>query len=186
MPKSLRKLTNLEAAILAEIEHQGKQTAFKVRQAFAASFSLEWKGSAGAVYPAVHRLELAGLIVASEPVDARKTRRLSLSKLGRRSLEVWVLDSTAASSIGVDPFRLRAGIWSQMPKDAQHQLLVKLERQIESEIHELTMCLQTLDPIGAIGVSLACQVQAARLEQTKAWKHRGFHFSNTKTDGGDA
>ena len=58
-------LTELEGAILSEIQHRGQKTAFQVRRAFAVSFSLEWKGSAGAVYPAVKRLEQRGFIQAS-------------------------------------------------------------------------------------------------------------------------
>ena len=46
-------LTELEGAILSEIHHRGASTAFKERKAFQESMSLEWRGSAGAVYPAI-------------------------------------------------------------------------------------------------------------------------------------
>ena len=49
-------VTELEGAILSEIQHRGNHTAFQVRRAFQTSPSIEWSGSAGAIYPAIKHL----------------------------------------------------------------------------------------------------------------------------------
>jgi len=174
MANAARKLSNLEAAILAEIEHLGPQTAFQVRRSFADSVSLEWKGSAGAVYPAVARLGLEGLILTSEPVGGRKTRTLSLTRLGKTTLEQWATDAGAASSVGVDPFRMRAGLWAKLPRNRQKALLLALEREIRRDLEAIDASLQSVDRIEAVRVDLARQVQLTRLAQIKVWQERGF------------
>ena len=78
-------LTELEGAILSEIYHRGQKTAFQVRRAFAASHSLEWKGSAGAVYPAVKRLRAARLHRGVRRTgQTRATRQLCFLKTDAR------------------------------------------------------------------------------------------------------
>lgn len=131
MGVEVRGLTELEGAILSEIEHRGHWTAFQVRRAFAESFSLEWRGSAGAVYPAVKRLEREGLLSASEPAGGRKARTLVLTAIGREALMKWACDPLLSSSSGVDPFRLRAGIWSLLPEPDRFALLSNVEAHIE-------------------------------------------------------
>ena len=96
-------LTELEGAILSEIVYRGNQTAFQVRRSFADSPSLEWKGSAGAVYPAVKRLENAAFIVGVATGDRRSTKILSVTKLGREAMLDWACEAERAVSTGIDP-----------------------------------------------------------------------------------
>lgn len=170
MADRARGLSELEGAILSEIEHRGQQTAFQVRRAFADSFSLEWKGSAGAVYPAVRRLEQEGLLSASEPAGGRKARTLALTAAGRGALQRWASDPLLASSSGVDPFRLRAGIWSLLPEPAKGALLSDLEAHIERQIADFEIHLPGMDPVEAIRIELALDLQRARLDQIRRWK----------------
>src|ERR1700739_3465834 len=107
-------LTELEGAILAEIHNGGHETAFQVRRAFAQSLSLEWKGSAGAVYPAVKRLRERRFIAASAARDGRGARPLRLTDAGKGALVEWACDAKLATSVGLDPFRLRAGVWTSL------------------------------------------------------------------------
>lgn len=174
MAKVERNLTNLEGAILAEIEHLGPQTAFQVRSSFATSLSLEWKGSAGAVYPAVARLSQEGLILTSEPVGGRKARTLSLTRLGKATLMKWATDTSAASSVGVDPFRMRASLWAKLPRGEQRSLLIALEHELAHSVTELKECLASVDPIEAVRMSLSLHVQLTRLAQVKLWKQKGI------------
>lgn len=174
MAKVERNLTNLEAAILAEIEHFGPQTAFQVRSSFAASLSLEWKGSAGAVYPAVARLGKDGLILTSEPVGGRKARMLSLTRSGRMVLTKWAINASAACSVGVDPFRMRASLWAKLPRREQRSLLIALERELRHSVAELEECLASVDSVEAVRVDLSLHVQLARLAQIKLWKQKGI------------
>jgi len=61
-------------------------TAYRVRQVFLASRSTEWSGSAGAVYPAVNRLQVEGLIGETPEQDGRGTKTYRLTPAGRKQL----------------------------------------------------------------------------------------------------
>jgi DNA-binding PadR family transcriptional regulator len=163
-------LSELEGAILSEIEHRGQQTAFQVRRAFADSVSLEWKGSAGAIYPAVRRLEQDGLLSASAPTGGRKTRILSLTARGREALRAWACDPLLGTSIGADPFRLRSGIWLSMRPAEREALLAALDVQIERQIADLQALLPTVDPVEATRVELALDLQRIRLAYIRTWR----------------
>jgi DNA-binding PadR family transcriptional regulator len=176
MGVEVRGLTELEGAILSEIEHRGRRTAFQVRRAFAESFSLEWRGSAGAVYPAVRRLEGEGLLSASEPAGGRKTRTLALTAIGREALLKWASDPLLASSSGVDPFRLRAGIWSLLPEPEKIALLSDVEAHIEQQIALIERHMPGLDPVEAIRIELALDHQRERLRQILRWRTTGRPF----------
>jgi len=173
MADEARGLSELEGAILSEIEHRGQQTAFQVRRAFAESFSLEWKGSAGAIYPAVRRLEQDGLLSASDPAGGRKTRTLSLTARGRGALRNWACDPVLGASIGVDPFRLRSGIWLLMSPIEREAPLAELDAQIERQIGELNALLPTIDSVEATRVELALDLQRIRLNYIRKWRGIG-------------
>ena len=162
-------LTELEGAILSEIQHRGQKTAFQVRRAFAVSFSLEWKGSAGAVYPAVKRLEQRGLIQASVAQGGRATRTLSLTELGKEELMSRACDPLRASSIGIDPFRLRSGIWTELTSGQRKKVFAKIRKEIETSIPILEKYVTEIDRIERLRVELGIAVQRARLETLDRW-----------------
>jgi DNA-binding PadR family transcriptional regulator len=156
-------LTELEGAILSEIHHRGDQTAFQVRRSFALSPSLEWKGSAGAVYPAIKRLEKSGLIAATALQDKRATRILSLTDAGRAAMMEWACAPARAVSTGIDPFRMRAGIWVELPAAERRKVLERVKAEIESNIAFLRGFSRNKDTIERISVDLALRLQQARL-----------------------
>lgn len=156
-------LTELEGAILSELEHRGSQTAFQVRRSFAESPSLEWRGSAGAVYPAVKRLERDGYIEGVATGDGRATRHLSVTPSGRAAMLEWASDTARATSSGIDPFRIRAGIWAQMPEKRRREVLVAMRREIESSIEYLSGFARNRDTIERVSVELSVYLQRTRL-----------------------
>lgn len=162
-------LTELEGAILSEIEHRGQKTAFQVRRAFAVSHSLEWKGSAGAVYPAVKRLEQQGLIHASAAQGGRATRTLSLTSLGKDELMAWACDPVRSSSIGIDPFRLRSGIWTELTPAQRKKVFTNIRKEIEASIPILEQYVTEIDQIERLRVELGIAVQRARLKILDRW-----------------
>ncbi|MDE1149507.1 MAG: PadR family transcriptional regulator [Azospirillaceae bacterium] len=170
---SARPITELEGAILSEIHHRGHDTAFQVRRAFAASFSLEWKGSAGAVYPAVKRLERDGLIHAGPAEGGRNTRRLSLTADGVAALNAWAGDAGLATSVGVDPFRLRSGIWTLLPVEERRALFARLEAEIAASLAQLQGYAAATDPVERLRVELCVAVQQARRDQLRRWMDGG-------------
>ena len=156
------RLTELEGAVLTEIAHRGNHTAFKVRRAFASSPSMSWSGSAGAVYPAIRRLAEAGLILAVPDDSKRGTRVLSLSPAGERAHERWFCDAETACSIGIDPFRLRSGLWEKLPATRRAKVIADMKDAVRAEMAKLTS-RGTLDGVEDAGNRLAIQLQELRL-----------------------
>lgn len=157
-------LTELEGAILSEIQHRGNDTAFQVRRAFQTSPSIEWSGSAGAIYPAIKRLRENGLIHGEATRDGRSTVRLSLTAAGEAAVIAWACDPERSSSVGIDPFRLRSGIWSLLPADRQRRALEATADAIRANIVLLQNYQADLDEVEATRVELSLRTQSARLD----------------------
>jgi DNA-binding PadR family transcriptional regulator len=157
-------LTELEGAILSEIHHRGPQTAFKVRRSFALSPSLEWRGSAGAAYAAIKRLERAGYVLGTEIGDKRASRLLNLTAEGTEALFIWANDINRAISVGIDPFRIRSGIWRGLDRDAEAETLSRLRDAIVNHIALLEGYSHNDDIIERTSLGLSIRLQRARLE----------------------
>lgn len=160
-------LTELEGAILAEIHHRGNQTAFKVRRAFEKSPSIEWSGSAGAVYPAIRRLVSSGLIRSETTAEKRGTRLLSLTARGRAQLGRWTTCVDRAVTVGVDPFRLRVSLWAVMPRSEWRALRPRLEAGLLETNRALEAWVETVSPGERPGVEMAIALNDLRLRWLK-------------------
>lgn len=163
MKKSEGGLTELEGAVLSEIHHRGNSTAFQVRKAFQVSPSLEWSGSAGAVYPAIQRLVAAGLIDAETQTTGRRTSTLSLTSIGVERLEDWICDPVRAASVGLDPFRLRSGMWAHLAPGRRMEALRGLETHVRAEIETLKTYAATLDTVERARIELSIMLNETRL-----------------------
>ena len=157
-----RTLTELEGAVLTEVGHRGNDTSFKVRRAFELSPSSSWSGSAGAVYPAIARLVRDGLLTARAGEGRRGTRLLELTDVGRGALQTWFCDPLAACTIGADPFRLRAGLWSIMPASRRDEVYAEMMAAVRTEMAKLDD-RDDLDPVERVGNDLARLQQELRL-----------------------
>ena len=131
-----RQMTELEGAVLTEIALRGNDTAYKVRRAFQLSPSVQWRGSAGAVSPAIRRLKSAGLI-ASQPHPKRRGETLSLTAAGRAALDAWAASVEAATGVGLDPFRLRSGVWQYLKPAKRRSLFQRLEQALAADLSAL-------------------------------------------------
>jgi len=104
------KLSELEAVVIGLVWSEGPCTAYAVRRIVQKSLSTQWSGSAGAVYPAVQRLERRGWIRAEATLRGRRpAMQLSITAAGRAALRSWLgppLDA-AAAGLPVDPLRTR-------------------------------------------------------------------------------
>jgi DNA-binding PadR family transcriptional regulator len=128
-----RQLTELEGAVLTEIALRGNDTAYKVRRAFQLSPSVQWRGSAGAVSPAIRRLSQSNLI-AAQAHPRRAGQTLSLTPAGKKALERWATTVDLATGVGVDPFRLRSGVWQFLRPAKRRALFVKLEAALNADL----------------------------------------------------
>lgn len=166
-------LTELEGAILAELHTRGRDTAFQVRRAFATSLAIEWKGSAGSVYPAVKRLEQRGLVAATAAQGGRGTRLLSLTDSGRAALLAWACDAKLATSVGLDPFRLRSNLWAELDAQRRREVFAALRAEIAASFPLFEESLEKTVPSEKIRVTLAIQVQRQRLRALEEWEAGG-------------
>lgn len=157
------ELTELEGAILSEVYHRKRETAFQVRRAFQVSPSLEWSGSAGAVYPAIKRLEKRDLLSFSQPEGGRKTIKLKVTRAGKAALIGWACDPMRAASVGLDPFRLRSGIWGTLSPENKIHAYKNISASIQENIKFLQDYINTLDDVERVRVQLSIEYQNLRL-----------------------
>lgn len=170
--KPARAISELEGAILAELHQRGRQTAFKVKSSFARSPSLEWRGSAGAVYAAIRRLQSAGLAASEQLEDRRGTRLISITAEGERALEAWAGDAERAVSVGVDPFRLRSGLWQGLEPARRALIFERLEQALTSDIENLLRHRLHGDLLETVSLELAIRLQRSRLEWLRDVRER--------------
>lgn len=161
-----RELTELEGAILTEIAHRGADTAYKVRRAFQLSVNVHWRGSAGAVSPAIRRMKSAGLIAAA-PHPNRAGQVLSLTMTGKTALERWATSIEGATSLGLDPFRLRSVAWDFLSPAKRRGLFAKLHDASLADLAALRARVES-DPVGRRQTELAIAVIEGRLAWLKA------------------
>ena len=163
MTKTRADLTELEGATLSVIHFTSGATAYRVRQVFRASRSTEWSGSAGAVYPAIARLEKLGLLRGSAETDKRGTRIYRLTRAGDDALERWLANAERATGAGLDPFRTRAGFWSALAPSKQRKLMRQLERRIRRERADLAREQTAADDSDRITLGLHIDLLDLRL-----------------------
>jgi DNA-binding PadR family transcriptional regulator len=127
----LKPLTDLEAAVLAKIGREGRVTSYGIAKEFSESMSEFWSGSAGAIYPATHRLVQRGLIRATTPEDDGHTRtEYQLTAEGRREVKRWLLDVERAAGLGFDPLRSRLVNLSLVTETERRKFLEAVELRV--------------------------------------------------------
>jgi DNA-binding PadR family transcriptional regulator len=166
-----RPLTELEGAVLTEIAHRGADTAYKVRKAFQLSVNVHWRGSAGAVSPAIRRMKGAGLIAAA-PHPSRAGQLLSLTVAGKSALERWTMSIDAATSLGLDPFRLRCVAWDFLSPAKRRSLFKQLHEACLADLAALRGRVEA-DPVGRRQTELAIAAIEGRLAWLKARRDEG-------------
>ena len=167
-----RGLTELEGTILAAVRRERAVTPYKLRQAFQDSPSVEWSGSAGAVYPAMRRLKAASLLSAKGGGDGRGTAHYSLTKAGVGALVAWAGDTARAASAGSDPFRSRAPEWLILDGAARERMLEGLARTLQARCRALKRDMAKADRIARAQLALELDLQRARLRWIAAHKRR--------------
>lgn len=156
-------MTELEGAILALLGTDGPMTAYAVRKVFLDSPSSFWSGSAGAIYPALKRMEKAGLVQSEDATRGhRAASALSLTPEGRAAAHAWSSDAATAIGAGYDPFRIRVGSWKALPPDGRAALKRQLVTRIEARLAE--MADPAYRPDDRDRIALETALQRARLD----------------------
>jgi DNA-binding PadR family transcriptional regulator len=157
------RLTELEGAILSAVRRGDGITAYRLRQAFAASPSMEWSGSAGAVYPAMRRLKAAGLLAATVSGDARGTEHYKVTKAGEAALLAWAGDVARAVSAGTDPFRSRVPEWLLLGRARRAPMLRDIAKALTERCKVLEARLPRVSPVEREQARLELQLHRVRL-----------------------
>lgn len=163
-------LTELEGAILSAVGRGDRITPYRLRQAFLMSPSIEWSGSAGAVYPAMRRLKAAGLLSATAADDKRGTEHYRVTSAGQKALLGWARDTQRAVSAGIDPFRSRAPQWLLLPPAQRRSILRDLEKALATRCDALRAKLRVAEAADRAQAALELELQLARLRWIAANK----------------
>lgn len=165
-----RQLTELEGAVLSEVALANNDTAYKVRRAFELSPNVQWRGSAGAVSPAIRRLIKAGLLEA-RPHPSRAGQQLSISEAGEAALESWATDVDGAIALGMDPFRHRSGVWEDLTPARRAALFARLSESLASELSTLRK-RKSKDAMDRNQTELAIGLIKSRLDWLRARRNQ--------------
>lgn len=136
-----KRLSELEAMVLGLIASEGPCTAYAVRRIVGASLSAQWSGSAGAVYPAVARLQEHGLVRAREQATGKRvSQALTATAAGKRALAAWLKAPTDPLVLGIppDPIRLRLRFFALLSADERLTFLDEAITTIENTVAGIT------------------------------------------------
>ncbi len=154
-------------------------TAYRVHRDFSDSSSLFYSGSAGAIYPAIKRLEARGFIRArSVGTKRRPAKGYVLTKAGREAFQAWYFDPILAADGGLDPLRLRfSTLNSQKPEkrslfndDMIKATAARLERMTE------VICKFSTSSPDYFASRMEKATVEAKLKLLRDWKKAGVSF----------
>ena|SRR5450755_42115 len=132
-----RRLSEMEACVLALIWLDGPVTAYALRLVFLKSPSPQWSGSAGSIYPLLARLERSRLVRSTAQSTGRRPGKLfSLSPAGRRAVQKWLEPDIPGWVAGVppDPLRTRIGFLDALPPNQQKAFLRSAQKAVEEQL----------------------------------------------------
>jgi DNA-binding PadR family transcriptional regulator len=160
------RLTEFEGALLTELQRRQPCTAYQLRAAFQSSPSMSWSGSAGAVYPAVRRLQAEGLIRSVATADdARGARALSLTVAGEAAAADWICDARRAADSGFDPFRTRITLLDGLSPERREAFLDDLTATLHARIAWLDDYMTGQDAVSRARAA----IDRAQQEHRLAW-----------------
>lgn len=136
----MKKLSDLEMAILGIVWKKAPCTSYSVAKEFSSSPSSHWRGSAGAVYPAVMRLHRLGLLKRQQTRQmGRPCTLYTISLQGKSRLRQWLRPPLpdAAASITFDPLRTRAFFLGVLSPEEQQEYAQEAEKRLLEELPRL-------------------------------------------------
>jgi DNA-binding PadR family transcriptional regulator len=169
-----RELSRFELALLGLVSQGAPCTAYWIRRQLQKSPSSFFSGSAGAVYPAVERLEKRSLIKATVLEEGRRTsRQYKLTAKGRKALETWLLPPFPPEDLAftMDPVRTRVYYLEALsPEDRRRfveEALVQARRRVvvvEAGSEERRESGDRFSYLGGLGVVGEAKARVAWLE----------------------
>jgi len=168
----MAKLSELEAVVLGLIWQDGPCTPYAVRQVFLRTPSPQWSGSAGAIYPAVQRLERRGLIRSEAHAQGRrKSRRYRASAKGLSALKGWLHGSQQDWVVGVppDPMRTRYRFLAALPPGERRTIVAQWQKNMLRHIHAVQEDFAARKKTGDMFSYLLARGALLHLHSRRAW-----------------
>jgi DNA-binding PadR family transcriptional regulator len=165
-------LTELEGAVLGELQARGPCTPYTVRREFLDSPSPYWSGSAGAIYPLVRRLERLGLVQSLPSAAGRRRSRLySLTEKGRNALQAWLKPPLPEIAVGVpsDPLRTRLSFLSALPRAGRVRFVAEARKRMKEHLRPIQRDLARRRRSGDTYGLLVARGALAALRARLAW-----------------
>ena len=174
---SQRELSRLELAVLGLVAKGEPCTGYWIRRQLQTSLSSFFSASAGAVYPAVERLEGRSLIRATVLKKGRRTSRsYRLTQQGRRALEKWLQPPLARDEVAftMDPVRTRvfyldllsSGVRRRFVEDALAQAK-RWVAEVRAESDQRQGSGDTFGYLGSLGVLHEAKARVRWLEEVR-------------------
>ncbi len=175
--KATRELSRLELAVLGLVFQGAPCTAYWIRRQFRASPSSFFSGSAGAVYPAVRRLEVRSLVKATTRREGRRRSvEYRLTARGRRALEAWLSPPFPFEDVAftMDPIRTRVYYLEALGAGERRRFVAEAVEQarrraaiVESESEERRRAGDLFGYLGGRGVVHEARARVRWLEELR-------------------
>lgn len=158
-----RELKDLEAYILGVIGEQQPCSPYFVHKTFLASPSLFFSGSAGAIYPAINRLEKRGILKSARSgTRGKPSKSLTITAKGEKEYLAWFFDSQKAGDPGFDPLRGRVSMIGALKSKGRMEVFQRLIAAVEERLTTLNNL--ALKKHSGLGMAQALEMEKATLQ----------------------
>lgn len=172
-------LTDLELTVLGNVWKKGACTAYSVMREFAASTSSYYRGSAGAIYPLLHRLDRRGYVSSQAGAQGRRPRRTyTITRQGLQALRRWLSPPVPAAAAGItlDLLRTRTYFLAALPPAARARFVRAAEKQLREQLKintaERDRYRRKGDPFSTLAMEGALHILRARLAWMREMRRR--------------
>jgi DNA-binding PadR family transcriptional regulator len=173
---SMRKLSELEGAVLGVTSLYEPITPYQIRKVFERSRNPHWSGSAGSIYPLVERLARNRLLSGrAHATGERRGLKYNLTASGHKVLRSWILDAEDEKLVGIsDLLRLRFRFLSALKTTEQRRFVVAMIRKmteevkkIEADCHKKSSSRDDYSYLTARGALLMARARLAWLQEVR-------------------
>jgi DNA-binding PadR family transcriptional regulator len=142
----MRKLSELEGAVLGVTSLYEPVTPYQIRKVFERSPNPHWSGSAGSIYPLVERLARNRLLSGrAHATGKRRGLKYNITASGRKVLRSWILEAEHEKLVGIsDLLRLRFRFLPALKVAEQRRFVATMIRKMTEEVEKIEAdCHQT-------------------------------------------